>query len=114
VKLFQKNNIYKIQYTTKATGQYMERKVIPIMDVTDTVLTLDVTDLTTEQTEELIEVQREYAKYVETHMEQMFDFKTWVEHTRSATVPDNWNKIRSFSLSNIHEINKESREINDK
>lgn len=95
-----KNKQYKIAYT-KANGEKTERIIIPTTDTTTFVRAHDVTGLDPIEVDYLITKRKEYAAYVATFMQSIFDFATWCEHTTASPINEKLEKYRTFTVENI-------------
>ncbi len=82
----------------KADGEVTTRTIVPASVPAGVVRALDVTDLTPAEREELQQLYREYVEYVDNFKANMFNFETWIEHSKGKVVPTKW---RSFSLTGL-------------
>lgn len=82
----------------KADGEVTTRTIVPASVPASVVRAIDVTELEPAQREETQRLYEEYTKYVDDFMANMFNFETWVEHTKGKELDTKW---RSFSLSGL-------------
>lgn len=87
------NVVYK-----KASGEVTARTIIPTAVPRDVVQAIDVSEMAPDARIDLAQKHAEYRTYVKSHMERMFNFETWVEHTYGTSITPKW---RSFTTSDL-------------
>lgn len=82
----------------KETGDTSSRVIIPVSVPKPNVRAIDVSELEPDDREKLRGLYAEYRQYTEAFMAGMFNFETWVEHTKGETVHPKW---RQFKLTGL-------------
>ena len=95
---FERGELAIIVYFNESKNETTQRTVIPTLVPKSTMKTIDVSELTPVQCQELQELYQEYTQYYEDFMANAFNFETWVEHTKGKEISPKW---RAFKLSNI-------------
>lgn len=115
------NHLARIRYTKTTNfgsgqkGEITDRVILPTYIPGDAVKALDFTGLTESQALEIQAVAKEYAEYVETKMNTVFNFEDWIDHTygakSSSAVYDSIQKVglkyRTFKLNTLEVIKSE-------
>lgn len=89
------SQITSIVYESKSKGEITSRVIVPTSVPADFVRAIDVSDLTPAEREEMAQLHAEYRQYREQFLAGMFNFETWVEHTKGKAVAPKW---RAFKL----------------
>lgn len=87
----------KIQYTNRL-GEGSERTIVPTFVPLPNIKAIDVSDLAEDQQAEIAEFLKEYHEYVKEFQSSMFDFTTWLEHTKQVQFEAKW---RTFKIENV-------------
>lgn len=103
--IIEKGNTYKISYSD-SKGVVSRREIIALTEAPKNITALDITSLNETQKQWLINAQKEYQEYVDTHISTMFKFEAWLEHAQNTYVPDNVLKLKRFTVDNIKIIDK--------
>lgn len=77
------------------------RVVVPTYIPYPNVRTVSLEDLTAEEAAEMVELVNEYQEYYANALKQLFNFETWVEHSKNKTITPKW---RAFKTSNIIQV----------
>jgi hypothetical protein len=75
------------------------RTVIPTTKPQRHLVSLDVSELSDKDADQLDRLYAEYTEYKDQSIRQLFNFENWVSHTNSETVVDKI-KWRTFLLEN--------------
>lgn len=92
------NQITTIVYENENKGERTTRVIIPTSVPKDTVRAIDVDSLSPDERTKMLELYAEYREYTQEHINRMFNFETWVEHTKGETVQPKW---RAFKVSGL-------------
>lgn len=92
------NKITSIVYESKSKGEISSRVIVPTSVPADFVRAIDVSDLQPQEREEMAQLYAEYREYREEFMSRLFNFETWVEHTKNKSVTPKW---RAFKLDGL-------------
>lgn len=99
-KMLKENEEAKIRYSKNKNGdvEVTERIIIPTHIPKPNIKALDVSNLSEEERERLIELHKEYQKYVKTQMKNLFSFEHWID----ASHPNDQMEIkfRTFRIDN--------------
>lgn len=82
----------------KDSGDTSSRVVIPVSVPKTNVRAIDVSELEPADREKLRDLYTEYRQYTEAFVAGMFNFETWVEHTKGETIAPKW---RQFKLTGL-------------
>ena len=75
-----------------------DRTIIPTSVPNNNIKALDVTYNSDNEREKILDYFNEYKEYLELMHKQVFDFKTWVAHTKQEELPLKW---RTFKVNKI-------------
>lgn len=89
-----------VEYTS-LKNETKIRTIVPTSTVNYNVSTIDVTDLSDDERQEVIDLYLEYDQYRRERLKQLFNFETWVEHTKNKTVTPKW---RALGIERIGDI----------
>ena len=95
-----KGKVYTINYI-KDSGEVSTRDIVPLTEVAENVTTIDLTGLDELERKYIVDKQLEYNEYVKHHMQSMFNFKTWFEHTYGNGCPEKLLNFKVFKLKNM-------------
>ena len=87
-----------IQYYNESKDEHSTRVVIPSMIPSASFRAIDVSDLNNEARQEMQQLYSEYKQYYKDQQSTIFNFETWVDHSKNRTVTPKW---RTFKLNNI-------------
>lgn len=100
MKHLQEGVLTKITYTSLSKGEKKDRTVIPSFVPTDNVKAIDVSDLTPELQQQIVQLRNEYNEYVASVMQNLPTFEQYVK-----TVDQGFNtndiKWRTFKIDHI-------------
>jgi len=90
--------IYNVRYHSMSKDETTFRTIIPTALPTENVKGIDVTDLSPEEQQEMCQLTNEYSEYWRNKYATIFDFATWVEHTKNKQIQP---KYRTFKPANL-------------
>lgn len=93
-----KNKLETVEYT-KANKETSERVIIPTYIPQPNIKALDVTELTEDRREDVLEMVQEYSDYVAQQQKTIFSFEDWLEHSKQIDSTD--VKWRTFKLDGL-------------
>lgn len=92
------NQITTIVYDNETKGERTTRVIIPTSVPKETIRAIDVDDLDVGERALMCELYNEYREYTQQHLNQMYNFETWVEHTKGTEIKPKW---RAFKVSGL-------------
>lgn len=92
------NQITTIVYDNENKGERTTRVIIPTAVPADSVRAIDVDELSVGERMEMLELYAEYRQYTQEYIKTMYNFETWVEHTKNENIKPKW---RAFKLSGL-------------
>lgn len=92
-----KQDIWNIEYTN-SKNETSAREIIPTTIPSDNIKAIDVSDLSESEKAHIKELLAEYNEYVEHHRASMFNFETWVNHSKGEEIAPKW---RTFNKDRI-------------
>lgn len=98
------NNITHIEYektTGDRKGEITKRFVVPTYVPGNNMKAIDVTDLSEEEREEVVELHTEYVEYYKQAVANLFTFEGWLDHTRDNHPNLKW---RTFCMENVKDL----------
>lgn len=95
------NKLFVVQYDNKRKDEVTIRTIIPTFVPHQTVSALDISELTPDEQTETVALFSEYSEYHKQAHAAIFNFQTWVEHTKNKTIDV---KFRNFQIENLKVI----------
>ena len=92
------NQLNDIAYLSKSKNETTHRTIIPTYIPPDNIKAIDVTELSSSERLEMLELTLQYKEYQETVRAGMFNFETWAEHVKNKPITPKW---RSFAINRI-------------
>lgn len=93
------SGLHKVLYThLDGTSPNKQKTVITLSDVQQYIKGIDVTGLSEQEQQEMLQLWNEYQQYREAAIERLFKFEDFVEHQYSKTVTPKW---RTYAVENL-------------
>ena len=93
--------LQNVRYTKPGSDEVTDRVIIPTFVPLPHMKALDVTDLPSENQQQLVTLFKEYAEYYEVAAMTLFNFEDWISHTQDIQIQLKW---RTFVLENTEII----------
>lgn len=98
-KQLKKSQVAQITYEKDSKGgEPTSRTVIPTYVPGDFVRAVDITELSQEQQDKMVDLYQQYQRYCDMFMSTMFNFETWLEHTRNTYIKPKWRTFKPDKL----------------
>lgn len=96
--------ISNIRYESRGKGEVTERVIIPTYVPSQNIKALDVTSLSSEDREELLDIWKAYEEYRDTQINALYNFEDWYDHTQPTENKVEPVKWRTFIPDNVEEL----------
>ena len=98
--ILERNETYTINYTD-SKGKTTKRDIVALTESPKNIKAIDITELEPLSRLFLSNKQQEYREYVDQFMANLLKFDAWYEHVHNEKLPEECNKIRTFTVEKI-------------
>jgi hypothetical protein len=108
--IINKHDTYIIHYTD-ASGNKTVREIFALTEIPKNIKAYDLTYLSPTDKKKLVDIHAEYMEYVDGHINKMFNFHTWYEHTAGKLLPADLAQFRQFTVQRLEISQQTSVEV---